>query len=97
MSRLQVTGWIDDIRDVYAEAAIFVCPLRIGAGMKNKLLEALAMRVAVVASPIAADGIAIESGEHAIICDVEAMAAQIIVLLQENARRDARYQPQAGN
>ncbi|MGB1289349.1 MAG: glycosyltransferase family 4 protein, partial [Aggregatilineales bacterium] len=32
---IQVTGWVDDIREVYAQATIFVCPLRIGAGMKN--------------------------------------------------------------
>jgi glycosyltransferase involved in cell wall biosynthesis len=38
-----VSGRMDDIRDAYTSAAVFVAPMRIGSGMQNKLLEAMSM------------------------------------------------------
>ncbi|MEL7234754.1 MAG: glycosyltransferase family 4 protein, partial [Chloroflexota bacterium] len=60
---IEVTGRVDDVRPYYTEATVFVCPLRIGAGIKNKVLEALAMGCPVVATPLSVDGIAVADGE----------------------------------
>lgn len=40
---VEVTGWIDDIRDAYASGKIFVAPIWSGTGQQNKILEAMAM------------------------------------------------------
>ena len=54
-----VTGFVDDVRPYLQRATVFAAPLRFGAGIQNKLLEALAMGVPVVASTLAADGVRI--------------------------------------
>jgi glycosyltransferase involved in cell wall biosynthesis len=52
-----VTGLVDDIRPYLEQATVFAAPIRFGAGIQNKLLEALAMEVPVITSPTAADGL----------------------------------------
>jgi glycosyltransferase involved in cell wall biosynthesis len=54
---VNVTGFVDDVRPYLERATVFAAPLRFGAGIQNKLLEAMAMEVPVVASPLAADGL----------------------------------------
>ncbi len=57
-----VTGFVDDVRPYLEQATVFAAPLRFGAGIQNKLLEALAMELPVVASPLAADGLRTTEG-----------------------------------
>jgi polysaccharide biosynthesis protein PslH len=80
---LEVTGRVEDIRPYYAQATVFVCPLRIGAGIKNKLLEALAMRLPIVANALSIEGIAAKHGETLLVAEIETMAATIVKLLQD--------------
>ena len=82
---VEVTGRVPDIRPYYAQATAFICPLRIGAGIKNKLLEALAMRLPIVATPLSIEGIAAKQGEELIVADLENIAASTIDLLQNPA------------
>src|SRR5262245_5310150 len=58
-----VTGFVDDVRPYLEQATVFAAPLRFGAGIQNKVLEALAMELPVVASPLAADGLRTEDGQ----------------------------------
>jgi sugar transferase (PEP-CTERM/EpsH1 system associated) len=77
--RVTVTGSVMDIRPYFRNATVAVCPLRIGAGIQNKILEAMAMGVPVVASPLATDGIRLQSENHALLAtDAEAFSRQII-------------------
>lgn len=76
-----VTGRVPDLRPYLAQAGVFVSPLRIGAGIKNKLLEAMAMGAPIVATPISFDGIAAVDGIHARIAPVDAIADAVIALL----------------
>ena len=48
-----VTGWVDDMADYYAQSKIFVAPMQLGTGLQNKLLEAMAMELPCVTSPLA--------------------------------------------
>ena len=50
---ITVTGWVDDIRQCYASSRIFIAPMRIGTGLQNKLLEAMAMRLPCITSALA--------------------------------------------
>lgn len=49
-----VTGYVEDLRPFIARAQVAVCPMRIGVGIQNKALEAMAMGKAVICSPLAA-------------------------------------------
>lgn len=52
-----VHGFVADVSVYYRQSDIFVCPLFSGAGVKNKILEAMASGLAVVSTPLGVDGI----------------------------------------
>lgn len=82
---VQVTGRVPDVRPYLARAGVFVSPLRLGAGIKNKVLEALAMGCPVVATPISADGIALTHEHDALIADGPALAEAAARVLADPA------------
>ncbi len=59
-----VSGWVDDIRDSYASAKVFVAPMHLGTGLQNKLLEAMAMGIPCITSPLANDALGAKEGEE---------------------------------
>jgi glycosyltransferase involved in cell wall biosynthesis len=80
-------GSVEDLRPYMERGSIFVAPLRFGMGVQNKLLEALAMELPVVTTPLAADGLRTEAGGQApvdLADDVDAFVSRI-------AARLARY------
>ena len=60
LSGVYVTGTVPDVRLFLGEAQVCVAPLRFAIGLQNKVLEALAMGKAVVATPGAVQGLASE-------------------------------------
>jgi len=54
---VELVGPVDDLRAEARRAAVVVLPMRSGAGIKNKLLEAAALARPIVASPLAVDGL----------------------------------------
>ena len=64
-----VTGSVPDVRPYVTSAALTVAPLRIARGTQNKILEAMAMGVPVVASSVAAGGVDAVPGEHLLTAD----------------------------
>ena len=56
-SGVRVTGTVPDVRPYLAHAAAAVAPMRVGRGIQNKVLEAMAMAKPVVASELARDGL----------------------------------------
>lgn len=80
----RVLGEVDDIRSWLKAADLVVAPLRIARGIQNKVLEAMAMGKAVVASQAAADGIEAENGKHfAVAGSLEEESAAAIRLLSD--------------
>ena len=61
--RVRITGFLEDMRTVLSPQAIYICPLRFGSGMKNKILEAGAMGLPIVSSSLGVDGIC-EQGSY---------------------------------
>jgi glycosyltransferase involved in cell wall biosynthesis len=49
-----VTGYVEDLRPHILRASVAVCPMRIGVGIQNKALEAMALGRPVVATPLVA-------------------------------------------
>lgn len=87
-SRVAVSGRLPDIRSAYADARIFVAPMRIGSGLQNKLLEAMAMQLPCVTTSLANAALGATDGEHLLVGDnAEAIANHIIQLLGDDALR----------
>lgn len=83
-----VTGWVPDIRAHIAAAAVYVVPLRIGGGTRLKVLEALAMRSAVVSTHLGAEGFALAGQDAIAFADSAAdFANTAVALLRDPARR----------
>jgi glycosyltransferase involved in cell wall biosynthesis len=88
--RIVVSGWVPDVRPYLAKAKVFVCPQRVGSGVRGKLLEAMAMNLPVVTTTLGGEGLAIQPGETGFLADTpELMAEYIRLLLHDVALRDA--------
>lgn len=82
---VEVTGWMDDIRDAYNRAAVFVAPMRIGTGLQNKLLEAMSMETPCVTSTLANNALqAKPSSEVLIGATASEYADHILSILTDN-------------
>ena len=87
--RVVVTGEVPDVSDWLLRAEVGVAPLRIGAGMQNKLVQAMAAGLPVVATPVANEGIAATPDEHLWLRDEpRAFADAVITLLRDRAARE---------
>ena len=90
-----VSGWLDDIRDAYAQSRVFIAPMRIGTGLQNKLLEAMSMRLPAITSPLANASLGAKPNEEILIgSNAEEMANNIITLLTDTEK--AEHIAQAG-
>ncbi|HEX4215200.1 MAG TPA: glycosyltransferase family 4 protein [Candidatus Dormibacteraeota bacterium] len=84
--RIEVTGFVEDLRPHIASAAVSVVPLRIGGGTRLKVVESLAMSKAIVSTRIGAEGIELKPGEEILLeDDAEAFADAVIRLLDDPA------------
>ena len=83
-----VTGRVDDVRPWLDRASMFVCPMRLGAGIKNKILQAWAMAKPVLATPTAVGGLAAVPDENILVAGSGAPFARAVVrLLQDPMAR----------
>jgi polysaccharide biosynthesis protein PslH len=88
--RILVTGSVPDVAEFVARAAVVVAPLRYGSGTRLKILEAMAMAKAVVATPLGCEGIEARPGEEIVVAESAADQARALVeLLQDRERREA--------
>ena len=65
--RITLQGWVDDIREAYCSGRIFIAPMMIGTGMQNKLLEAMALGIPCITTPLAGNAIHGKHEEHLLI------------------------------
>jgi glycosyltransferase involved in cell wall biosynthesis len=87
---VSVAADVPDVRPYLDSAALFAAPIRQGGGMRVKILEALAYGKAIVASPLALEGLDVKDGEHVVVAETDAEFENAIVeLLNDPARRKA--------
>ncbi|MGA2535671.1 MAG: glycosyltransferase [Terracidiphilus sp.] len=87
-SSVEVSGFVEDVRPLIRKAGVAVVPVRMGGGILNKVLEAMAMGVPVVASRVAVHGLNVESGRDIFVCDDdEQFASYVIRLLADSECR----------
>ncbi|MCB2053620.1 MAG: TIGR03087 family PEP-CTERM/XrtA system glycosyltransferase [Geminicoccaceae bacterium] len=83
-----VTGRVSDVRPYLAHATIAIAPLMLARGIQNKVLEAMAMRLPVVVSEAAGEGIEAEASRHLeVASDADAFCAAIDRLLKDEPAR----------
>jgi glycosyltransferase involved in cell wall biosynthesis len=84
-----VTGRVPDLRPWLERATVFVAPLRLGGGMRGKVLEAMAMRRAVVSTAVGVAGLDARDGREVLIANGAAdFAAKTIRLVQDRSLRE---------
>lgn len=93
--RVHVTGWVDDIAAEYHKATLFVAPLRIGTGLQNKVLEAMASELPCVLSPHAFAPLGLPAAGHAKVCHDAASFAEAIDWLLAHPDEAQRMAQQA--
>jgi glycosyltransferase involved in cell wall biosynthesis len=88
-SRVEVTGTVDDIRPYLWKASAAVVPLVYGAGVQNKILEAMATGTPVITNSKVLASLAITPGKELLIADsAEDFAAAALQLLENLALRN---------
>lgn len=83
-NRIRVTGFVDDVRPYIDRAAVYVCPIFDGGGTKLKVLDAMGMGKALVAHPIAMEGIDAIEGQHWCAAETPEEFAKVVIKLLEN-------------
>ncbi len=80
---VRVTGYVPDIRPWMASSSVYVVPLRLGVGIRGKVLEAWGMALPVVATPLATAGLHAEHGKNVLVADgADDFAAHVVRLLK---------------
>jgi glycosyltransferase involved in cell wall biosynthesis len=86
---VEVTGFVKNFHALLSEASVYVCPLRYGTGIKNKVLEAMALGVPTVSTPIGVECLGAVDGIHYLSADTPVQFVNAITRLarDENLRR----------
>ncbi len=89
---VEVTGRVDDVRPLLLSASVSVAPLRLGRGVPNKILEALALSLPVVTTSNGAAGLSLDAFEGAGVADTpEAFADAVVARLRAARDGAARF------
>ncbi len=90
MSRVELTGYVQDLRPYLAETAAFVVPLLTGAGMRVKILDAWCWALPVVSTSIGAEGLNSVHGENLLIGDEPDTFADHLIRILRDGREASR-------
>lgn len=86
-AHVEVTGYVSDtrLREIYARARVAIVPLRFGAGVKFKVLEALDFGLPLVTTGVGAQGLAGLDRAARVRDDAAGLAADVVALLRDDA------------
>lgn len=92
--QVEVTGFVTDaeLTERYGQARVAVVPLRFGAGVKSKVVEALQQGLPLVTTPVGAQGLAGVERVSDVLEQPDAIADAIVALLRDDARWQAHSQ-----
>lgn len=88
-SNVSITGFVEDLDPYFAKSALIVIPVRVGSGMRVRILEAFARATPVVTTTVGLEGIQAESGREVLVADNPADFAQSVInLLQDKTLQE---------
>lgn len=84
--RVEMVGFVEDLRPHLASAGVLVVPLRLGGGTRLKICEGMAMGKAIVSTTLGAEGIDAAHERDILIADDPArFAASVVRVLDDRA------------
>lgn len=86
-SRVVVTGTVEDMRPYLRQATLAASPVRYGAGIQNKVLEAMACGTPVITSSQAVKALEVKPGEDLLVADEPQTFSQAILGLLDDLER----------
>lgn len=84
---ITVTGFVDSIEPYFKDSTIVVAPMLTGAGIQNKIIQAMSYGCCVATTPIGAEGLKIQNNEIAIINDTDEWISKLIILLSDKNKQ----------
>jgi glycosyltransferase involved in cell wall biosynthesis len=88
--RVELTGFVEDLRPHLAAAAAVVVPLRLGGGTRLKIVEGMAMGKAIVSTTLGAEGIEAVPGRDLLVEDEPVAFADAVIRLLDQPELAAR-------
>ncbi len=82
-----VSGWVKDIKEIYASSKIVIAPMQTGTGLQNKLLEAMAMGIPCISSTLANNALKAIHNENILVADSPEQYAACIIELINNTEK----------
>jgi polysaccharide biosynthesis protein PslH len=93
--RIEVTGYVKSLTPYYRLADVVVCPLRIGGGIKIKILEALNAGKAIVSTSVGAQGLDLSTYKAVRVADGVTYFAQSVVRLLQHPEERVKLEREA--
>lgn len=81
---VKVTGEVPDVAAEAIEGGVGVCPLRLGAGVQNKVLEYMALGLPTVSTSLGLEGFRAKDGKELLVADDARGLADAILRLLNN-------------
>jgi glycosyltransferase involved in cell wall biosynthesis len=85
--QVTLSGWVPDMRECYARARVFIAPMQIGTGLQNKILEAMAMKIPCITSPLAFQALNAREGKEILVAETPKEYAAHIMMLLDNPEK----------
>ncbi|MFO7680125.1 MAG: glycosyltransferase [Chloroflexota bacterium] len=83
-----LTGWVESVQPYLAGAGVYVMPFRIGSGTRLKLIEAMASGLAIVSTPIGAEGFPVSNNRELVLAETpQELATAVLYLLDHPDER----------
>jgi glycosyltransferase involved in cell wall biosynthesis len=78
------TGFVKNLSPYFEQCRVYIAPLRFGAGVKGKVIEAMSYGLPVVTTTIGAEGLGVTSGEQMLIADTREKIVESVYELNTN-------------
>ncbi len=88
------TDYVEDLRG-YLSGGISLAPIRIGSGMRVKILEAMSMECPVVSTTVGCEGLGVVDGQHLLVADTAEAFADKVVMASQMTDRSNRLGAEA--
>ncbi len=85
---LKLYGYVEDLHEELASGSIYVAPIAMGAGVKNKVLDAMSCGLPIIGTLEAFSGLDITPGVHCLVCSRDQIPAKVVELLGAGSVRN---------